>query len=530
MAAECSLRSEVTEHHRRVNQVTDESKDAGIRTLVMLDEQGEQLERIEEGLDQINQDMREAEKNLTDLGKCCGLCSCDKLKNFEASEAYKKVWRNNQDGVISSQPSSRIVDEREKMTMSGGYIRRVTNDAQEDEMEENLAHVGSILGNLRSMALDMGNEIDTQNLQIERIQSKRTAQFFGTQRHERALFISSAGSSVVSANFKKRKSRFTFTEVQLLLTEVKKNRHILVGKFNQGVSGDVKKRTWAALAARINEISECHREVIEIVKKWSDLKCDTKRKVAAMRASGYSAVRITDDLSPVERIVLQILQTGSGGKCPLSDSVSDENEDSQGAAGISEHSSAIANGRLPIKPLGIPSHSGMNSNGVDKDLSLGVSYSYDSAVPLTDLEYEPSGKEADQISEAEDQSDRNTVLPVPPTHNTDQMKIKMHSKASSNSTSCASDCHSASQGPGNLQQHLAKSASLSLQEQQATTVLIGTLSRSLESVAESVQRLVQTQQEYAQDTLRLQRDALHMLRDISSSALALMQDNSKGHP
>ncbi|GAA6097385.1 SNARE_SNAP25N and SNARE_SNAP23C domain-containing protein [Tachysurus ichikawai] len=189
MAAECPLRSEVTELHRSVNQVTDESlditrnmkllleesKDAGIRTLVMLDEQGEQLERIEEGLDQINQDMREAEKNLTDLGKCCGLCSCDKLKNLEASEAYKKVWGNNQDGVVSSQPSSRIVDEREKMTMSGGYIRRVTNDAREDEMEENLAHVGSILGNLRSMALDMGNEIDTQNVQIERIQSKAIA-------------------------------------------------------------------------------------------------------------------------------------------------------------------------------------------------------------------------------------------------------------------------------------------------------------------------------------------------------------------
>lgn len=129
--------------------------------------------------------MREAEKNLTDLGKCCGLCSCDKyvmrwrcsafrgmLKDFEASGAYKKVWGNNQDGVVSSQPSSRVVDEREKMTMSGGYIRRVTNDAREDEMEENLTQVGSILGNLRSMAIDMGNEIDTQNVQIERIQSK----------------------------------------------------------------------------------------------------------------------------------------------------------------------------------------------------------------------------------------------------------------------------------------------------------------------------------------------------------------------
>lgn len=51
-------------------------------------------------------------------------------------------------------------------------VSRVTNDAREDEMEENLAQVGSILGNLRSMAIDMGNEIDTQNVQIQRIQEK----------------------------------------------------------------------------------------------------------------------------------------------------------------------------------------------------------------------------------------------------------------------------------------------------------------------------------------------------------------------
>jgi hypothetical protein len=40
----------------------------------MLDEQGEQLDRIEDGMDQINTDMREAEKNLTGMEKCCGLC------------------------------------------------------------------------------------------------------------------------------------------------------------------------------------------------------------------------------------------------------------------------------------------------------------------------------------------------------------------------------------------------------------------------------------------------------------------------
>ncbi|XP_069500399.1 synaptosomal-associated protein 25-like isoform X1 [Ambystoma mexicanum] len=197
MTANGIVESEHQEIQRRVNQVTEESlestrrmvqlveesKDAGIRTLVMLDEQGEQLDRIDEGLEQINQDMKEAEKNLTDMAKCCGLCicPCDKLKNIKTSEAYKAVWGNGQDGVVSAQPS-RVADEREQMIMSGGYIRRlmaecmtgfrVTDDAREDEMEENLTQVGSILGNLKNMALDVGNEIDIQNKQMDKIMEK----------------------------------------------------------------------------------------------------------------------------------------------------------------------------------------------------------------------------------------------------------------------------------------------------------------------------------------------------------------------
>ncbi|XP_076002024.1 synaptosomal-associated protein 25 isoform X2 [Genypterus blacodes] len=189
MASDPPVLTEQEELQRRANQVTDESlestrrmmqlieesKDAGISALVMLDEQGEQLERIEEGLDQINSDMKEAEKNLTDLGKCCGLCSCDKLTAFEESGVYKAVSgrASGQDGVVSNQPpSSRVVDEREQMIMSGEYITRVTKDAREDEMEGNLAHVGSIIGNLKSMARDIGNELDAQNVQMDRIQDK----------------------------------------------------------------------------------------------------------------------------------------------------------------------------------------------------------------------------------------------------------------------------------------------------------------------------------------------------------------------
>nr|QGY73550.1 HIVnes::QF2::SNAP25::syntaxin [synthetic construct] len=44
--------------------------------------------------------------------------------------------------------------------------------ARENEMDENLEQVSGIIGNLRHMALDMGNEIDTQNRQIDRIMEK----------------------------------------------------------------------------------------------------------------------------------------------------------------------------------------------------------------------------------------------------------------------------------------------------------------------------------------------------------------------
>ena len=55
---------------------------------------------------------------------------------------------------------------------SKGFVNRITNDAREDEMDENLVQVSSMIGNLRNMAIDMGTEIGNQNQQIERISSK----------------------------------------------------------------------------------------------------------------------------------------------------------------------------------------------------------------------------------------------------------------------------------------------------------------------------------------------------------------------
>ena len=49
---------------------------------------------------------------------------------------------------------------------------RITNDAREDEMEQNVGEVSNMIGNLRNMAVDMGNEIEGQNRQVDRIHQK----------------------------------------------------------------------------------------------------------------------------------------------------------------------------------------------------------------------------------------------------------------------------------------------------------------------------------------------------------------------
>ncbi|GIY19502.1 synaptosomal-associated protein 25 [Caerostris extrusa] len=158
------------ESTRRMLQLAEETEDVGVKTINMLSDQG--LDRIEEDMDVIHTDMREAEKNLTGMEKCCGICvcPCGKATDFRTDSA---AWRSNEDGkVVNTQPT-RVIDNRNGAgPTTGGYVQKITHDAREDEMEENMTQVSSIIGNLKNMALDMGNEIDSQNQQLDRINMK----------------------------------------------------------------------------------------------------------------------------------------------------------------------------------------------------------------------------------------------------------------------------------------------------------------------------------------------------------------------
>ncbi|KAL1243657.1 Synaptosomal-associated protein [Trichinella spiralis] len=168
---------ESLESTRRMLAMCEESKEAGIKTLVMLDDQGEQLERTEQGLDTINADMKEAEEHLKGMEKCCGLCilpcfSFLRVDDFEKNPEYANTWKKDDDGgVISDQPRITVGDSG-AVGVSGGYITRITNDAREDEMDENIQQVSNMVGNLRNMAIDMGTEIGNQNRQLDRIEQK----------------------------------------------------------------------------------------------------------------------------------------------------------------------------------------------------------------------------------------------------------------------------------------------------------------------------------------------------------------------
>lgn len=168
------LTDESLESTRRMLHLCEESQDVGAKTLVMLDEQGEQLDRIEENMDKINADMKEAEKNLTGMEKCCGLCVCPCQKGKEFKEDAS-TWKSSEDGkVINSQPA-RMVDQRNGAGPMGGYIAKITNDAREEEMEENMQQVNTMIGNLKNMAIDMGSEIESQNQQLNRVNQKATS-------------------------------------------------------------------------------------------------------------------------------------------------------------------------------------------------------------------------------------------------------------------------------------------------------------------------------------------------------------------
>ena len=113
------MTDESLESTRRMVQMVEESQDAGTKTIEMLETQGEHLNRIEKGLDDINADMKQAEKHITQMEKWCGLCLMPWNRRKKIKDVDDSKWETSKDGtVVSRQPPT------ETATNSGPYIQR----------------------------------------------------------------------------------------------------------------------------------------------------------------------------------------------------------------------------------------------------------------------------------------------------------------------------------------------------------------------------------------------------------------------
>ncbi|XP_040387584.1 nuclear apoptosis-inducing factor 1 isoform X1 [Cygnus olor] len=84
---------------------------------------------------------------------------------------------------------------------------------------------------------------------------------------------------------KKRKMNFSEREVEIIVEELERGKHLLVNHFNAGVPLAAKAAAWHDILRRVNAVATCRRELPEVKKKWSDLKTEVRRKVAQVRAA-----------------------------------------------------------------------------------------------------------------------------------------------------------------------------------------------------------------------------------------------------
>ncbi|CAF1211372.1 unnamed protein product [Didymodactylos carnosus] len=108
--------------------------------------------------------MKHADYVVCEFDQC--VCPWNRKFRFKSSTPYPPVKHsNNQQKVTTMEPVARTT----VPTVSGGYITKITKDAREDEMDDNLQQVHMHLGALKNMAVDMGTTLDRQNVKIEEI-------------------------------------------------------------------------------------------------------------------------------------------------------------------------------------------------------------------------------------------------------------------------------------------------------------------------------------------------------------------------
>ena len=163
------------ESSRNIRRLAEQSEQAGVHTLAELDRQRENLNKAETKLENIDNQLDEAEEGLEHLGKCCGLCLCPwtKYRRRQKQKRLEIARLEHDEGVVDGQPRK---DSTRGISGNDVQLKRIVeDDHREDEINANVRYANKAVSNLAFMANEMGAELTTQNKQLDRINKKATA-------------------------------------------------------------------------------------------------------------------------------------------------------------------------------------------------------------------------------------------------------------------------------------------------------------------------------------------------------------------
>ncbi|KAL7383453.1 hypothetical protein ABVT39_011126 [Epinephelus coioides] len=107
-----------------------------------------------------------------------------------------------------------------------------------------------------------------------------------------------------------KKRNFTDTEIEVLVGEVETNQKILFGTLNAGVTNQRKNAAWEKVTTAVNSVRSEERSLLEVKKKWFDIKIRAKKRVTAHRheisATGGGQATTTQ-LSPMDTRIASII-------------------------------------------------------------------------------------------------------------------------------------------------------------------------------------------------------------------------------
>lgn len=198
---EASESRQLESTQRALASIYDSEKMA-ITTAEELLVQGDQLDNIERRTDEITTMSNSAQKHINSIKSVFGgirnyfsrggdkpastdAATQPSLRQSQLKETVSRVERERpqnpsvdysglrDDSAAPTDLDSKfLAGSRRPDVQRSEYIRRVTNSQQEAKMEQNLDMMAGGLSRLKGLAMEMGNEIEEQNLQLDRINNK----------------------------------------------------------------------------------------------------------------------------------------------------------------------------------------------------------------------------------------------------------------------------------------------------------------------------------------------------------------------